>query len=159
EAERRGDIEGAPDLRAEEAGRRDAGDLDLVAVELELATDRARVGAELAPPEALADHDGGGVAAAPIVGGVEHAAEQRRDAERVEEVAADEEAARPSDRAGLRQVVAPGAPGDEHREGLLPRAQLLEERVGEIGAPAVEAALGPFVLLDGDDGELLGRAH
>ena len=67
-AQRHRDVEVATDLDAEEARRRDADDLEGMAVECDGAAERGRAAAILALPEPVADDGGRRRAAAPIVG-------------------------------------------------------------------------------------------
>ena len=140
-AERRRDVEGAADLHAAEIALRDADDRERVSVELNRFADHVRAAAVFALPESITEDRDRPIrtAAAPIIVGREQAANLRRDAERVEEAAADEEPLRVARLAAGIQVearVAVGADADQH---LLVIADVLPLRVGQRGVGAAYA--------------------
>src|SRR5258708_4017149 len=87
-AERHGHVIGTSHFQAVKAGRCHADDLERVAVERHLTADSSWTTTVFTLPEGMADH-GGAQAAALVVGGAEHASEQRMYAQYVEELAAD----------------------------------------------------------------------
>ena len=112
-----------------------------------------RVAAHLARPERVAEHDPRR-AARRVVGVRDEPPGRRRDAEHVEESARDEEAARGTHLAAVREVERGAAPGGDVGESLLLAADLLEDRVVEriVGGGAVAA--GAVHVDDADAGEL-----
>src|SRR5262249_45195724 len=94
---------------AEEAGRRDAGDGEGLAVDQEGSADHRRVLAEFLPPSAIADDRDRGRALL-IIRRLEQTARPRAEAEGVKGVAGDEFRAE-----GLRRTFAAGAPDPDLR--------------------------------------------
>ena len=127
---RRGNVEGSSDVDAEEAGLRHADDVERVAVEHDGPPDDRRIAAVLLLPERVAQHDAGCRAAFAIVGRRQHAADVRRHAERLKEIAADPDPLCGSRLTAAGQVERHGAPGEHFREGLLALAHGAPQRFG-----------------------------
>jgi hypothetical protein len=132
-AERHRDVEGAADLDAEELRRGDADDCEGMAVERDRPSEHGGVAAVFAAPERVAEHrDRPVLAALPLVVLVgEGPADDRADAQDVEEAAAREQAGDLARLAAGVQVEARRADGEDAAEEVLVIAQVFPLRVGE----------------------------
>src|SRR5262245_18988445 len=111
-----GEVEIAPDFEAEETGRRDADNLEWLAVQCELSADRARRAAEFTLPERVADDYAAGPATPFVIGGSKDASHNRRDAEDFEKIAAHPQASGRAYLPALGQVERVFTPGDGARK-------------------------------------------
>ena len=143
-AERYGDIERTPDLGAEEPGRCHADDRKRRAFDRHGHAENLRRSCEPALPQAVADYGGraAGGASADIVLRRERAADDRRHAQRLEKIAADENALDRQRFTARGQVEAGCRPRERTAESLRAFLDLLPEdvtppRLGRIGHPGV----------------------
>src|SRR5690606_27718552 len=134
---------------AEEPRRRDANDLEVMPVERDRAADDRRVASVFALPEAVAE-DGCGGAPALVVGGGQQAPGGGAYAERAEEPTADEVPVDGAGTARLRQVELFVRVRERTGEDVLPIAQLLPERVGQLRVA---------VVAEGHPHQLTGLGH
>src|SRR4029079_7189456 len=111
--DRRRDVERAADVDAEEAALRDAHDVERMTVEQDRPADDRGVAMKLRLPEGVAEHDARRGAALSIVSGSDQSACRGTNAKRVEEVAADPEAASDARLAARRQVEVPRPPCEQ----------------------------------------------
>ena len=154
-ADRNGDVEGAADVDAEEAGRRDPGDLEAFSFDRDGLARRDFPSAELSLPEALADDGRGCGAAGRVVAGTQHPAADRADADGVEKRPADVEALGIARLASGGEVDPFGAPDRELRERLLFAADAVPLRRGQLWPAAREASGSVTPAWDADVVELL----
>ena len=142
-ADRKDQVEGAPDLDAEKPGRRHPDDRHRGKAERDGRADHARRAAEPLLPQLVADHGCPPVGAATrqVILRREQPANDGRHAERVEEVAADKEAIDRHRLAGYRQRALAATVAERQRavEGLPVTADLIEGRVTEGGPRAAVA--------------------
>ena len=138
------DIERAPDLGAEEAGRCHADDRKRRAFDRHGHAENLRRSCEPALPQAVADYGGraAGGASADIVLRRERAADDRRHAQRLEKIAADENALDRQRFTARGQVEAGCRPRERTAESLRAFLDLLPEdvtppRLGGIRHPGV----------------------
>ncbi len=138
-------VGGPADFRSHEPRRQDADDREGLALQRDRLADRVGRAAEALLPEVVADHRHGPVRAATacVVRLRERAADERLDAEDVEEPAACVGAVRELALAAHRQVEARAAPGERAVEQLvLPIADLLPDRIRPRAAVDLDEALG-----------------
>ena len=126
----------AADLRPGESGRRDADDREDVAVEADLAADDVRLAAETCLPELVADDRHRMRARRLVVDAREQPSAGRLDAEHVEEVAGDDEAAHELRRIAGVEAGGDAAPARQRLERRRMVAQRCVLRIGEDSARA-----------------------
>ncbi len=140
------DIERTANFDAEEAGLRDADDLERFAIEEDFATDGRGLAAIFALPVRIAEHCARRAAARAVVCAGEDTSKSGDHAESLEEIAARVEPLDVSHFATRRSIEAVRGPGKEAREGLLMGSELVPKSIGEVGASAAGVARAAFLI-------------
>src|SRR5262245_5569689 len=150
-----GEVERAPDFEAEETGRRDADNLEWLAVQCELTSDRARRAAEFTLPERVADDYAARPASPSVIGRSKDTSQNRRNAEDFEKIAAHPDASGRADLPALGEIERVFTPGEGARKRLLVIADVFPLWIGDRGVRTRKAARSAICVGDFHFGELI----